>query len=110
MQEGPVLVGSHAGRVVGTASAVQRESGIYVRGMAVVPEARGIGIGHLLLEEIEAFAKKHSAKRLFLSTTPFLTRAIFLYEKFVFRRTDEGPNDLCGTPLFTMEKPLAVVT
>lgn len=28
------------------------------------------------------------------------------YEHFGFRRTDEGPHDLHGTPLFTMEKRL----
>jgi short-subunit dehydrogenase len=42
-----------------------------------------------------------------LSTTP-LTRAISLYEQYGFRRSDEGPNNLFGTPLFTMVKVLYV--
>jgi hypothetical protein len=29
-----------------------------------------------------------------------------LYEKFGFQRTGEGPHELAGTPLFTMEKKL----
>ncbi len=41
---------------------------------------------------------------MFLSTTPFLHSAIRLYERFGYRRTDDGMNDLFGTPLFTMEK------
>jgi hypothetical protein len=41
-----------------------------------------------------------------VSTTPFLLRAITLYERCGFRRTGDGPEDLSGTPLFTMEKTL----
>jgi len=29
-----------------------------------------------------------------------------LYERFGFQRTEEGPHDLFGTSLFTMEKQL----
>jgi hypothetical protein len=43
---------------------------------------------------------------LFLSTTPFLTHAIVLYEGLGFQRSNEGPHDLFGTPLFTMVKTL----
>jgi len=48
--------------------------------------------------------RERGCKRLYLSTTPFLHSAIRLYERCGFRRTDEGPHDLFGTPLFTMEK------
>ena len=44
---------------------------------------------------------------MFLSTTPFLESAIRLYEKFGFQRTSDGPLDLFGTPLFTMQKSLS---
>ena len=37
-------------------------------------------------------------------TTPFLSSAIRLYEGFGFRRTNDGPQELLGTPLFTMKK------
>jgi hypothetical protein len=43
---------------------------------------------------------------LLLSTTPFLSEAIKLYERSGFRRSTEGPRELFGTPLFTMEKQL----
>jgi len=36
-----------------------------------------------------------------------LSRAIRVYESFGFRRTEDGPQDLFGTPLFTMEKALS---
>jgi len=74
--------------------------------MAVLPTARGQGTGELLLLQIESYATEQGCGRLVLSTTPFLRRAIRLYEKFGFRRNGGGPHDLCGTPLFTMEKVL----
>jgi hypothetical protein len=41
-----------------------------------------------------------------LGTTPFLSRAIRLYENLGFKRSDDGPLDLYGTPLFSMIKSL----
>ena len=106
MKEGPVWVALHDGRIVGTGSAVPRGKALYIRGMAVLPTARGQGIGELLLEHIEGFASASGYKLLVLSTTPFLTRAIRLYENFGFGRSSEGPHDLFGTPLFMMVKTL----
>ena len=74
--------------------------------MAILPTARGQGIGRVLLEQVERFASESGQRRLFLSTTPFLLRAIRLYEQFGFRRSGEGLQDLFGTPLFTMVKPI----
>ena len=104
MREGPLWVAVHDMHIVGTASAVLKETGVYVRGVAVVPAARGFGAGRLLLKEIETFAVKNGAVRLFLSTTPFLNQAIRLYETFGFHSTRQKPHELFGTPLFTMEK------
>ena len=106
MHEGPVWVAVSDHHIVGTAAAVKRATGVYVRGMAVIPAARGLGIGRLLLQEAELFAIDCGSRRLFLSTTPFLSRAIQLYSFFGFRPTVDGPADLFGTPLFTMEKLL----
>lgn len=79
---------------------------VYIRSMAILPHARGQGIGRLLLEAAEHYAGERGCRRLFLSTTPFLGRAIGLYEHLSFRRTDDGPHELSGTPLLTMEKLL----
>jgi ribosomal protein S18 acetylase RimI-like enzyme len=104
--EGPVWVAVQEMVVVGTVAAVLRDRGCYVRSMAVLPAARGLGLGGRLLEQVEAFAVAQGAPRLYLSTTPFLAAAIRLYEQAGFRRTDEEPHALFGTPLFTMVKPL----
>jgi N-acetylglutamate synthase-like GNAT family acetyltransferase len=106
MEEGPVWVGLRDGVIVGTVSVVTKGDALYIRGMAVVPSVRGSGIGSGLLREVESVARAAGQKRLRLSTTPFLSSAIQLYESFGFRRTDADPHDLFGTPLFTMEKAL----
>jgi ribosomal protein S18 acetylase RimI-like enzyme len=104
MTEGPIWVAEENGMLHGTVSAVSRGEDLYIRGMAVLPESRGLGVGQLLLATVERFAQSH--KRLTLSTTPFLINAIRLYERSGFRRTTDGPHDLFGTPLFTMVKKL----
>lgn len=90
--------------IIGTASTVTKESDLYIRSMAVLPKARGQRLGEKLLEDIESFARAKKYKRLVLGTTPFLHRAIHLYEKFGFECL--GVDDLHGTPLITMKKDL----
>jgi GNAT superfamily N-acetyltransferase len=105
--EGPVWIALLDGAVVGTVAAVLRgEATLYVRSMAVLPAVRGHNVGGALLGEVERFARELGCNRLLLSTTPFLARAIRLYEQAGFARTEEGPSDLFGTPLFTMVKSL----
>jgi GNAT superfamily N-acetyltransferase len=104
MREGPVWLACDEAKVLGTVAAMIKGRSAYMRGMAVLPSARGLGVGARLLERVEDWAAKAGCERVFLSTTPFLGGAIRLYERFGFRRTDEGPHELFGTPLFTMEK------
>ncbi len=93
--------------IVGTASAFQTGEGcLHIRGMAVLPSARGRKVGELLLREVESFALRNGFLRLSLRTTPFLSSALRLYERFGFKRTNDGPNDIFGTPLFSMAKAL----
>jgi ribosomal protein S18 acetylase RimI-like enzyme len=106
LAEGPVWVVLDNDAIVGTVSVVPEGESLYVRGMAIVPAARGRRIGELLLRQVEEFAVERGFKRLFLSTTPFLERAIQLYEHYGFQRSGEGPDNLFGTPLLTMEKIL----
>lgn len=106
MHQGPIWVALKNDVIVGSVSAVLKNKEVYIRGMAVNPSERGNGIGRRLLDRAEAFAVSNRCKRLFLSTTPFLSRAINLYEFYGFRRNLEGPDNLFGTPLFTMVKTL----
>jgi ribosomal protein S18 acetylase RimI-like enzyme len=106
IEEGPVWVVFTDNDLVGTVSALPKGDSLYIRGLAVVPAARGRRIGDLLLQQVEEFAAEQGYKRLFLSTTPFLAQAIKLYERQGFKRSGEGPDHLFGTPLFTMEKLL----
>ena len=106
MRAGPVFVATMNSKVVGTVAIVPKAESLYIRGMAVHPSARGQRLGEQLLSYVENLANSQGARRLLLSTTPFLERAIRLYESFGFERTDEGPHDLHGTPLFTMQKLL----
>jgi ribosomal protein S18 acetylase RimI-like enzyme len=104
--EGPVWVAVQRHKLVGTISAVPKSEGLYIRSMAVLPAARGQGIGYLLLQKVEEFAVEQNLEHLFLSTTPFLIEAIRLYERFGFYRTTDFPHELFRTPLFTMVKLL----
>jgi len=105
--EGPVWVAVHQAVLLGTAAAVIKGASVYIRGMGVIPAARGSGTGSRLLQQIEAWAISQRITALFLNTTPFLHSAIRLYEKSGFRRMDREPHDLFGTPLFTMEKTIS---
>ena len=106
MTEGPVWIALLDQIIVGTVGAVPYGDSLYIRGMAIVPSARGKRIGEKMLQHVEHYARASGFNRLCLSTTPFLDRAITLYEHLGFRRIDGGPSDLFGTPLFTMEKTL----
>lgn len=103
LAEGPTWVTDD---LSGTVSAVNRLDGVYVRSMAVLPTARGRGVGRTLMHEAERFAIEVQARRMYLSTTPFLFDAIRLYESLGFRRTGEPPHELFGTPLVTMSREL----
>jgi len=94
-------------QIVGTVAAVAKNDSLYIRGMGIVPEARGKRIGEALLRQVEKFAVDEGYKSLTLSTTPFLTRAIRLYEGFGFERINTQTTDLFGTPLFSMYKKLS---
>jgi ribosomal protein S18 acetylase RimI-like enzyme len=105
--EGPIWVAERQGTIVGTASAVPKGTGLYVRSVAVLPSARGRQVGQALMRQVEDYAAAEHLRRMFLSTTPFLTGAIRLYERIGFQRSGEGPHELHGTPLVTMVKELA---
>jgi GNAT superfamily N-acetyltransferase len=57
--------------------------------LAVGQPARGKGVGHALVEECIARAKRRGARRLVLSTQPFMHAAMRLYERLKFKRQSD---------------------
>ena len=105
LDEGPTWIAKSGERVIGTVSAQNRNDEVYIRSMAVLPDARGTGVGAQLLAVVHAYAVGSGARRLSLATTPFLAAAIRLYENAGFERAPQ-PSDLQGTPLIIMTKAL----
>ncbi len=93
-----------SGRWIGFCNYTKRR--LYIRGMGVVPELRGRGIGLQLLQAVGGYAKSIASRRMYLHTATFLTRAIRFYELCGFVRCDKESLRLHGTPVFTMEKCL----
>jgi GNAT superfamily N-acetyltransferase len=107
--EGPIWIAAEGSTIVGTVAAVDRGGEVYIRSMAVLPEARGQRVGSELLAAALSYAASVGAQRVTLNTTPFLSAAIRLYEGTGFRRLPE-PLDLGGTPLIAMAKELESLT
>jgi ribosomal protein S18 acetylase RimI-like enzyme len=103
-----IWVAFHGNVIVGTVSAHAEDEALHIRSMAVHPTMRGQGIGKLLLACVEHFACANGYERLILNTTPFLTRAIRLYEGFGFGFTGTK-RKWFGTRLNTMSKQLASI-
>ena len=54
--------------------------------MYLLPQARGLGLGRMLMERCILFAKAQGYEQLYLETMPELSLAIGLYEKMGFTR------------------------
>ena len=106
MDEGKVWIALKDNTVIGTVAVVKKEEGLYIRGMAVLPEARGLKTGWKLLEQVQRYAIENNFKSLLLSTTPYLTSAIHLYEKFGFKQIDGMDDSFFGTLIMQMKKKL----
>lgn len=104
--EGAIWAALADEKLVGTVSTVSDGKKLYIRSMAVLPAAQGLGIGRKLLGTIENFALENEYDRLFLYTTPFLAGAIRLYEQNGFVRGAIETDNFFGTPWFAMEKKL----
>jgi GNAT superfamily N-acetyltransferase len=94
-------------KIIGTASVFPRYEELYIRSMAVSPNARGKGVGSILMEHIHEIAISEGSSFITLNTTPFLFQAIKLYERSGFKQ--QGMGHLYGTPLIKMNKYLEPV-
>jgi ribosomal protein S18 acetylase RimI-like enzyme len=89
---GEVLFVLREGKVLGTC-ALRRESEdtFELCKMAVASEARGLGLGDVLMRAAIDTARERGARRLYLVSNTQLTPAIALYRKHGFLTTREGP-------------------
>ena len=96
------------GEAVGTVTSLPEPEKIYVRSMAVTPNAQGRGVGQALLETLELDAKERGFKKLYLYTTFVLPGAQPLYEKNGFVVTREtAPEEWHDMGGVEMEKELS---
>jgi len=103
--EGPIWVAERDGQVVGTVSLTTEPEGMYIRSMAVHPDAQGLGVGHELLDAVDEYFQSGVRDRIFLYTTYFATGAKELYEKHGFKWVrDTAAEEWFGTPGLEMEK------
>jgi putative acetyltransferase len=74
--------------------------------MYLKPEARGIGLGKLLIQKCIDFAKETGYKNIYIETMPELKQALKVYEKFGFEYIKEpiGNTGHFGCDLFMVKK------
>jgi GNAT superfamily N-acetyltransferase len=71
-----------------------------VRALAVAPQARGHGLGRVLIQAVTDRAAAHGVRHLVLSTQPGMAAARHRYEEAGFRRLPD--RDWCPVPGFTL--------
>lgn len=104
-EEGPQWVAEMNGEIVGTVSMTTEPEGLYVRSMAVSPNAQGRGIGHELLRAVDEYAKSTEFERIFLYTTYFVPGAKEMYAKHGYEWVrDTSAEEWYGTPGLEMDK------
>ncbi|MFL5763108.1 MAG: GNAT family N-acetyltransferase [Bacteroidia bacterium] len=82
---GHIFYAKYENEIVGTATLLKTENGIYELGkMAVTESAKGLGIGNTLMDYSILLAKQLGAKELILYSNRSLTPAITMYKKYSF--------------------------
>jgi ribosomal protein S18 acetylase RimI-like enzyme len=98
LRDSRLLVAEHEGRVAGTITLypdASREGWGWparwagIRAVAVIPSARGHGIGRRLTQECIRLARADGAQAVCLHTAAFMEAAVGMYEGLGFRRRPE---------------------
>src|SRR5215472_8096607 len=77
----------HEGQVIGAVRCCFPTSACLVDRLAVDPDARGRGVGHLLLEHVIGRARRAGVTRVWAQVSPKLEPAHALFRSFGFRDT-----------------------
>ena len=105
--EGPQWVVEIDDDVVGSVSVTAEPEGLYIRSMAVRPDAQGQGIGHKLLKAVNDFADASEFDRIFLYTTYFVPGAKEMYEKHGYGWVrDTTADEWYGVPGLEMDRTI----
>jgi N-acetylglutamate synthase-like GNAT family acetyltransferase len=105
--EGPQWVAEIGGRIVGTVSVTTGSEGLYIRSMAVNPNAQGQGVGHKLMCAVNEYADASKHERIFLYTTYFVPGAKKFYESHGYEWVrDTSAEEWYGTPGLEMDRTI----
>jgi len=103
--DGPQWVAEIDDEIVGTVSVTTEPEGLYIRSMAVRPDAQGQGVGNKLLKAVNEYADASEHDRIFLYTTYFVPGAKEMYEKHGYGWVrDTTADEWYGVPGLEMDR------
>jgi N-acetylglutamate synthase-like GNAT family acetyltransferase len=89
---GEIFFALRAGQVIATVAMIAHPDSFELTKMAVDPNARGHGVGALLIETCLAFSRERNIARVYLLSNTVLEPAIRLYKRQGFRTVHLGPH------------------
>jgi DNA-binding MarR family transcriptional regulator/N-acetylglutamate synthase-like GNAT family acetyltransferase len=93
-------VAERDGKRLGTVMLVERTPQVaQLRLLAVLPSARGHGLGHLLVKQCEKFARQAGYEKIYLWTQSELHSARKIYQAHGYRKVEEGVHTAFGEPV-----------
>jgi GNAT superfamily N-acetyltransferase len=96
----------HEGQLIGAVRCCFPTSTCLVDQLAVDPEARGRGVGHLLLEHAVGRARRAGVTRVWTQASPKLEPAVGLLRSFGFRESARLLAGYWGEDLVLLELPV----
>jgi ribosomal protein S18 acetylase RimI-like enzyme len=96
----------HEGQVIGAVRCCFPSSACQIDRLAVDPEARGRGVGHLLLEHAVGRARRAGVTRIWAQVSPRLETAHALFRSFGFRDASRFSAAYWGEDLLLLELPV----